>query len=131
VLLVRAGGRRRGSNSRRLVAVALLALAALVSIDCLNLVQSEAWTDLTRAPHLAAISRVTDGGTPKLSGRAAPNPFAAVVPPDVELFVACLCWVLGLETSSTLLFARPRVRRRLRAPPALRFDWGTPLIAVG
>jgi len=105
---------------RSRIAVALLALTALVCIDCLNIIQSEAWTDLSRAPHLAAVSRAKDAQRPVAQRRVAPSPLAATLPAPLDLLVVCLVCGLALELAR-LPRVRLRVRQPSRAPPALRF----------
>ena len=107
----------RARRSR--IAIALLALAALVCIDCLNVIQSEAWTDLTRTPHLAAVSRAKDGHKPVVL-KATPNPLAATVPAPLDLVFVCLVLGIGLEVARAP-GVRLRLRQPSRAPPALRF----------
>jgi hypothetical protein len=103
------------------VAGALLVLTALVSIDCLNLIHSEAWADLTRVPHLAAVHRGPDGGTHKLTRQSAADPLVAVVPAQIDLRVVIALWELVVLVSLVAL-TRPRFRPRLRGPPGLRFN---------
>ena len=102
---------------RRLLLTLALVLAALVCIDCLNLTQSPAWSDITQAPHLAAVRRATDTDAHRLVKQADRDPVGVVVPTPIAVCLACLLW--GLAGSSPyMLSARPRFRRRLRAPPA-------------
>jgi hypothetical protein len=106
---------------RFVAGLALLVLAALISIDCLNLIQSEAWTDLTRSPHLAAVHRVKDNQSHQLVQRVAPEVRAAVVPTPAPVpwvgFVLAL--LLEVAWSCGVL---PGSRQLSRAPPALRFS---------
>jgi len=114
-------GPRRRSTPRAVLAAAFLTLAALITLDCLNLIQSEAWVDLTQAPHLNAINHTKPSGVQKQDSVDVRGPVAAVVPVAIVLVVVSL--ILGLEQRvSTPRSARHRFRRRLRAPPALRFN---------
>jgi hypothetical protein len=103
------------------VALAGLVLAALVGVDCLNLSQSEAWTDLTRAPHLAAVSRSASAGAHTLTTRTAPNPIATVVAAVGGRIVGSRISRMRLRTVP-VRSAVTRLRRPSRAPPALRFE---------
>jgi hypothetical protein len=109
-------------SRRTFVVVALLALALLLCLDCLNVVQSESWPDLSRAPHMAAITRNLNDGAQDLAASVTHGSGAfAVVPAPIDRFVVTLLWVLMLGVA-TIRFARPPFRRRLRGPPACRFS---------
>jgi hypothetical protein len=102
---------------RQLLLTLALALAALICIDCLNLTQSEAWSDITRAPHLAAVRRATDTDAHRVVNRLDPDPVGAVLPATIAVWVAWL--LVGVAVgSASLVSARPRFRQRKRAPPA-------------
>lgn len=103
------------------LAAAFLALTALITLDCLNLIQTEAWVDLSQAPHLNAVSRTKDGGSHNSYGVDDLVPPAAVPSVPVVLVVVFLVLVVG-ERVVTLRSTRHRFRPRLRAPPALRFS---------
>jgi len=113
---------RRG---RRSIAAALLALLALVCIDALDLIQSDAWADLGRASHVAGITRAATGA-PKPAQRTSPNPTAAFMAAAAVLLVGGRCVD---EIGPRRAVPRPQghhLRPPLRAPPALRFDWARP-----
>ena len=109
--------RRRG---RVVLAAALLVLAALITLDCLNLIQTEAWVDLSQAPHLNAVSRSKADGSHNSYGADDLVPLATVPSVPVVLFVAFLVLEVA-ERVVPLRSTRHRFRPRLRAPPALRF----------
>jgi hypothetical protein len=107
--------RRRpaGRRARALIAaVAFVALGTVLAIDCLNLVGSESWHDLSRTPHLNAVHRPREQAQarrPLLPAAAVPAPLGALVP--------------ALAVGTALLVVPP-VRSRLapgfgrtRAPP--------------
>jgi hypothetical protein len=98
------------------VAVALVALFALVSLDCLNLIQSDAWTDLSQAPHMAAAFShgATSGArTVKTVDAGAP----ARGPEATGLVVLVLVWMF-VEGVEIVHGRAARRRERGRAPPA-------------
>jgi hypothetical protein len=102
---------------RRLLAVlAVLTLTSLVTFDCLNLLHSDSWSDLTQAPHLAAVNAIK-AGTKESPGTTSARSSSAVVPAALLLLVVWLGlgWADGLVTTTA---RRPRLRRRGRAPPA-------------
>ena len=109
---------RRLTRARRLVAaVALLTVGALFAFDCLNLLQSDSWADLSRAPHLAAVSQ--GKAEPEVSpADHAPSRAAAVVPAALTLLVVWLLWAIAGGLTTVRL--APGVRRRPtgRGPPA-------------
>ena len=114
---------RRGTRS--IVAAALLALVALVCIDALDLIQSDAWADLGRASHVAGITRAATGA-PKPAQRTSPNTTAAFMAAVAVLLVGACCVD---EIGSRRAVPRPsghHLRPPLRAPPALRFDRARP-----
>jgi len=102
---------------RLLAAVALVTVGALFTFDCLNLLQSDSWADLSRAPHLAAVSQGKAGPAVTPADHA-PSRLAAVVPAALALLVLWLLWGIARERSAVRL--APGVRRRPtgRGPPA-------------
>ena len=115
----------RQRRGRTALAVALLALFALVSIDCLNLIQSEEWVDLSQAPHMFAVQRVKDGDHhPQPSRSSHPDLAAVVVAAFLALPASGLLWRL-VSRRTKVRPARPPFRPRLRAPPAAPVPLGT------
>jgi hypothetical protein len=106
-------GRRRWF----LAAVALLVVGTLVTFDCLNLLHSDSWSDLSRAPHLAAVSQgKASAGDPRVDHTA--YPVSAVVPAAVALFAVWLLWGIATEQAPTRRAAGVRRRHAGRSPPA-------------
>jgi hypothetical protein len=110
---------------RAVLAVALLALTALVSIDCLNLIQSEEWVDLSQAPHMAAVDRAPSEGHQRPTRHDSHNVVAPVLSGLVALPLGGLLWRL-LSRRTVVRSARPRFRPRLRAPPTAPVLLGMP-----
>lgn len=105
------------SGSRRLLAVvALLTVGTLVTFDCLNLLQSDSWADLSRAPHLAAVSQGEDGLDDPPVRQTSSAGWA--VPDTVTLFVLWIPCGTGREEPVTRLAAGVRRRSAGRGPPA-------------
>jgi len=104
--------------TRRLLAVvALLTVSTLVTFDCLNLLQSESWIDLSQAPHLAALSQGKAG--PVVSpGHDTPNPSPAVIPAALTLLVVWRLWGRAAERRAATLAPAVRRRHAVRGPPA-------------
>lgn len=100
---------------RLLAALAVVTLTSLVTFDCLNLLHSESWSDLSQAPHLAAVTQAKAGLTKDPGAQSAHSP-SAVVPAALLLVV----WLLlgSVDRSVTTPALRPRLRRGGRAPPA-------------
>lgn len=110
----RTGIRRR---SRPFVIAALVGLFALLSIDCLNLIQSNAWTDLSQAPHMAAAFSRAPNGDGSRAARSGETGAAAPWPVPSLFVVVVVAWLL---TDRVQIVHGPGARRRERerAPPA-------------
>lgn len=96
--------------------MAVLTLTSLITFDCLNLLHSDSWSDLSQAPHLAAVNQVKAGPN---GGRGAPGArsMLAVVPAALLLLVVWLRLAPVAQLVTTPA-GRPRLRRGGRAPPA-------------
>jgi hypothetical protein len=106
--------RRAGRRARVAVAaVAIVVLGALVVIDCLNLIGSETWDDLSRTPHLNAVHRPRELAS--APARRAPAPPAALpaAPRTLAPLLVVAAVVVARATQSWL---GPDLRRT-RAPP--------------
>ena len=100
------------------VAYFTLALVALVFVDCFNATHSSGWTDLGKAPHLAATIRQAPPQSAETP--STPTPFRSLRPPP-RAFALALFVFMGVVLDLT----RRRVRSRSsppvlgRSPPAL------------
>lgn len=109
-----------GRPSRRrwlLAAVALFVVATLVAFDCVNFLRSDSWTDLSRAPHLAAVQQGKAGASDPAVDHTA-HPVPAVVPAAVALLAVWLLWGIASEQAPTRRAAGVRRRHAGRSPPA-------------
>jgi hypothetical protein len=109
---------------RPLLAAAFVVLVALVSIDCLNLIQSEAWTDLSQAPHMAAVHRAHETGGRQTHDPGSARFSAAVVPSPIDTAVVAEVWIVAEQPASVHTSGLGR-RERVRAPPASPVRPGT------
>jgi hypothetical protein len=119
------GGARHRLPRRIVLAIALLALTALIDIDCLNLIQSEEWVDLSQAPHMAAVHRAPGAGQQRTARHDERDLVTVVLPGLVALPVAGALWRI-ISRRTIVRSTRPRFRPRLRAPPASPVLLGTP-----
>ncbi|HEV7758511.1 MAG TPA: hypothetical protein VGO78_05965 [Acidimicrobiales bacterium] len=118
-------GPRHELPRRIVLAVALLALTALIDIDCLNLIQSEEWVDLSQAPHMAAVHRAPAAGQQRTTRHDDRDLLTVLLPGLVALPVAGALWRV-ISRRTIVRSTRPRFRPRLRAPPASPVLLGTP-----
>jgi hypothetical protein len=118
-------GPRRRLPRRIVLAVALLALTALIDIDCLNLIQSEEWVDLSQAPHMAAVHRAPAASQQRTTRHDDRDLLTVLLPGLVALPVAGALWRI-ISRRTIVRSTRPRFRPRLRAPPASPVLLGTP-----
>jgi hypothetical protein len=108
---------RRAHAGAAIAALALAVLGALVAIDCLNLVGSTTWHDLSRTPHLNAVHRPRE--QPHAPTRRPPLPAAALAAP-VDMTVPVLVVVVAfLVVPAWRSRWAPRVGRTRSPPRAL------------
>jgi hypothetical protein len=102
---------RRGALLRSLV-LAVVALAALVFVDCFNASGSLGWSDLGRAPHLAATT-----ARPSVSRNSgAESPMQAVLTRQPGVVGAALVTLL-VWLAVAIRANHVASRRRSRSPP--------------
>src|SRR4051794_30816133 len=92
-----------------------VALSALLCVDCFNVTNSRGWSDLSRAPHLAAIAQTTSSASTRTA--AATSPVAAMLPSTI--FVLALLVLLGAvgRAPERLRGSGPSPPRPGRSPP--------------
>jgi hypothetical protein len=108
---------------RPLLLAAVLVLLALVSIDCLNLTQSDTWSDLSQAPHMAAVSRTRETGGRTTAASLHVDRAAVTTEAHRPLPLVAVGAPAGDHTAPGAGGARRRERER--APPAPPLPPGT------
>jgi hypothetical protein len=88
--------------------------AALLAIDCLNLVQSGSWTDPSGAPHLSAVHQVRKAGESPVRRTVGPGPS---LPPSAGPIAAPSAGVLLAALVVRRVPVVPGRPTRSRAPP--------------
>jgi hypothetical protein len=104
-----------GRVRRPLVVAAVLVLFALASIDCLNLIQSDTWSDLSQAPHMAAVSHAKEAGARPAAKRLDLDTVAVLTDALGLLLVVAVGVLAGALPMVDAKGARRRERER--APP--------------
>lgn len=90
--------------------VAVLAFVGLFAVDCCNATGDWAWVDVTRAPHMAA---VTGHGVVTAPVQRSRNPWWALLPSGATVLVAAVLVLARAEERSD----RVRERWRSTRPP--------------
>lgn len=111
---------RRLLPGRAVAGAAALVLVALFAVDCCNGTAEWEWSDLSRAPHLAAMSSASPSsparhGRPPVLPRQVPLP-----PPALVVLVLLSLGAVGVATS-TRQRAGPNIGPPRRGPPRAGF----------